>query len=824
MSLFSAFGAFGASPASPPPPAATLPLPDEINKLLTKALIAQDKIYEYESDNNKFQRYDDKGHPIFTPAELAVLANKFQRYDDNGDPIFTAAELAEQSKLEFLANLHLTKGYYDEMIEEDETTVNLNEQARTIESLLNTKVPDYSEINRVKDNLKAATKEVNEIINEPFTSQLAHSDEPTPCHKKPVLNKPDSFYSSIFRATKEQDLLNALHDDLRVDITNEESFISSLRNRVAEYLRTEPLPITNGKDLFDRFEKLNDEQYQVELSTFPYWFQKEFPNRGSLLKNLANKTQDKREFTDKIIEHIKTPHTYSCEIDIDIIKTLVRNDILINIINNPTNNLNMFTAKLPSLTKINPTNPNEFVKNIIHLHNTNRVEYEYYSFAISKENFEKLNEDYEFLNEIDITTKENTTREMIATRSSSIELRKEQMRILDESILNWRGIMSLFKYIDTTDKYWTTAWVGEKDFPKEQKDFLEKINKFKIQDYSEKTKALNISKKEIKTIDYNNITIDSFKDMIYNFFTVLNSPETIEKKPKIKSYTLPPHDMRLEDMAAESRQIQEYEEAIKLEKARLAEEARLEGEAEEAEKARDAAGNGRDDLGGHNPYDEVNEQGEAKQQGGNPLRNPLLFFLAGVGTMFYAANMRGQKVIEQNLIANKITEQQNIQAENTIGRAIESGIKLPIKLDYLKYQNDHILKMIDTTKRYLDQKYRNEFKNIIKLIEEIYIPNINELKELYNREIEIYKIVIINKNKELLMEQPLILEIINANREYKKQFDKYSQKLVTSDSRYKELTNTRGRGILGFFGFQGGRHITRKQKNKKQRVSRYVRR
>ena len=82
-----------------------------------------------------------------------------------------------------------------------------------------------------------------------------------------------------------------------------------------------------------------------------------------------------------------------------------------------------------------------------------------------------------------------------------------------------------------------------------------------------------------------------------------------------------------------------------------------------------------------------------------------------------------------------------------------------------------------------------------------------------------------------------LLKVINANREYKEQFVKYTTQLRTGDDKYATLTryktdysghqeNTQKPSLvqrfMGTFGlFKGGRRITRKQKNKKQRVTRY---
>jgi hypothetical protein len=454
---------------------------------------------------------------------------------------------------------------------------------------------------------------------------------------------------------------------------------------------------------------------------------------------------------------------------------------------------------LPTLTKSNPENI--LVKDIINLHNTNLVEYEYYSFAISQENFEKLKTDYEFLNKIDISNKENSIHEIIASRSSSIQLKNEQIRILDESILNWNCIKSLLNYILINDKYWTTAWSGM--FPDEQEVFLTKINELQIQDYPEelvetKNNSSKPVKNQIKQIDLSNISIESFKDILYNFFIVLNSPETIEKRSALEiNYSSELPGTTAFEKFVDHRNIgKEY--------------------------------NDDDDNSGYHPY-------EGGAQKGGFI--PLIVAAAWVGAHLYGGHLSQIESDKIRVLSDKIAEQQNIEAEHTIGQAVSSNIRLPVKPDYLKYQYNRILEMINTDKNCLNSIYKSEFENILKIIQDIYIPNIIELKNLYDKEIQIYKVVIESKTKELIKEIPTILKVINANREYKEQFVKYTTQLRTGDDKYATLTryktdysghqeNTQKPSVIqrfmGTFGlFEGGRRITRKQKNKKQRVTRY---
>jgi hypothetical protein len=759
----------------------TEPLPDNINELLSKALIEQDAINESRLDNNILQRYDEEGNPIFTTPE----------------------ELSKQYLQEYISNLYLTKGYYDEMLEEDEETVKLNKKGNALEYLLNMEMPDYSQITKINDMIKETTKNIDEIINLSEAPKTLSSDKAMPCYKKTVLNKGDSFYSSIFRAAKEQNLLtiiksNLFRNNLSINIDDEESFISDLRNNIVRYLNEKGLPKNkDGIDIFTVLYNATPEVYQIELLNFPAWLELEFPKKENLIKNPNNELKDRKNFIRVLINNIKTLGTYSCNLEIQIAEILT--EIAINIIINPVNDMRLYTQILTNITQNS--------KNIINLHNTNLVEYEYYSFNISQENFDKLKTHYLFLNKIDISNKEKTGQEIIASRNSSIQLKTEQIRILDESILNWNSIYNVLNYIFNTEKYWYTAWGGT--FPEEQTLFLQKVNQLIIQDYPEELlqgKNSLLSKKQIKKINLENITIEGFKDIIYNFFTVLNSPETIEKRTELQidsSVNNRVYDFILNNLENMQRINREEEEK------EIAEETKRKVE-EEAKRQNN----------NNNAYDQY-------QKGG------VIFLPLIAASLVFGAQVYKRKAIDESI--NKIVAEKTRETEHTLGIVGSANFRLPVKPDYLRYQSEHLLKMIDKDGQSLNSIFKPEFENILKIITSIYIPNILELKNLYTKEIEIYRVVIENKTKELFQQKADILKIINANKEYKDQFIKYTKQLTDSDIKYNELIkyqidssgnqyNSSQSGIKGFFSklFKGGNNrFTRKLKNKKHKVTRY---
>ena len=223
----------------------TEPLPDNVNELLSKALIISDTIIESSLENNELQRYDEEGKPVFTPEELIT-----------------------QARLEFLSNLHLTKGYYDDMINEDESMVELNKQGASLEYLLNMEMPDYSQITQINDKIQVAVKDIDEIINKSNTDQLPDLDKSLPSFKKSVLSKEDSLYSSIFRAAQEQKLLTIIKSNLGVNIEDEKIFIQDFRNIVAQYLMSQPLPQIGGTDIFELLYNATEKEYQTQLLNY----------------------------------------------------------------------------------------------------------------------------------------------------------------------------------------------------------------------------------------------------------------------------------------------------------------------------------------------------------------------------------------------------------------------------------------------------------------------------------------------------------------------------------------------------------------------------
>ena len=86
------------------------------------------------------------------------------------------------------------------------------------------------------------------------------------------------FYSAIYRAAKEQGILDKFPTEIKKD--TEENFIQSMRNRIALFISKGILPKTKEKDgELDSYNTLiqSDVSYSEIVRGFPSWFRDEFP-------------------------------------------------------------------------------------------------------------------------------------------------------------------------------------------------------------------------------------------------------------------------------------------------------------------------------------------------------------------------------------------------------------------------------------------------------------------------------------------------------------------------------------------------------------------
>ena len=146
-----------------------------------------------------------------------------------------------------------------------------------------------------------ASKEVQESKNKPAPAAKEDKEQSAPSLSPPRPSSEDEcsiepegevfavkdattkddgncFYSAIYRAAKEQGVLDKFPAEIKKD--TEENFIQSMRNRIAFFISKGILPKTKEKDgELDSYNALiqSDVSYSEIIRGFPSWFRDEFP-------------------------------------------------------------------------------------------------------------------------------------------------------------------------------------------------------------------------------------------------------------------------------------------------------------------------------------------------------------------------------------------------------------------------------------------------------------------------------------------------------------------------------------------------------------------
>jgi hypothetical protein len=167
----------------------------------------------------------------------------------------------------------------------------------------------------------------------------AASEQLFPVKTKKTREDGDCFYSSIYRASNEQGVLQVFNTCLGIDITSEDTFILSFRQRVANEILSNNLPSTveqNGRqtNTYDIFMLDDPDTYKLKLEGFPPWFVKEFPTqedigqRDHFLTRLAfhagSSYKDVGEIDVKIVQRLLEPCPIFLDIRIDTPSTLAK--------------------------------------------------------------------------------------------------------------------------------------------------------------------------------------------------------------------------------------------------------------------------------------------------------------------------------------------------------------------------------------------------------------------------------------------------------------------------------------------------------------------
>ena len=193
-----------------------------------------------------------------------------------------------------------------------------------------------------------------------------------PVIQKPTLSSGDCFYSALYRSAKERGYLDELVDCLGLDIENEEIFIQSLRNVMADEIYNDRLPGTQTREGYlDSYDFLvvnyasDPLMYKEIIRGFPYWFQKRF----------AKGPGDKKTFLQELVSHTMTMTEWVGEIEVKIAQRLFKTycgiEIQTHMEADPVGENDYI--QMPKIYKGTP---------VFHLVNLGEAHYEYYSFKI----------------------------------------------------------------------------------------------------------------------------------------------------------------------------------------------------------------------------------------------------------------------------------------------------------------------------------------------------------------------------------------------------------------------------------------------------------
>ena len=185
-----------------------------------------------------------------------------------------------------------------------------------------------------------------------------------------TLTNGDCFFSAIYRAADEQNLLNNLkecHDDL--NITNETEFIQSLRNMVSENSES------SVRFLYDTLRgyftannnNINSVQTLIDImgddQGFDAW------HKTLINKYVLTNPPNLKKFIEKFKEGLKQKGHYSADVEINIVKELFE----------PCN-IRIVSHSLKKFNLLKKEGGND----IIHISNNGGGHFEFYSFNTTK--------------------------------------------------------------------------------------------------------------------------------------------------------------------------------------------------------------------------------------------------------------------------------------------------------------------------------------------------------------------------------------------------------------------------------------------------------
>jgi hypothetical protein len=200
-------------------------------------------------------------------------------------------------------------------------------------------------------------------LNKPKATAVTIEENEFPVVRRDTKTQGDCFFSSIYRAAKEQNLLDILEDCLEVETSQEEIFIQNVRDILADkILEDEDGVISDIYENLTNLSEININSFGEIMNGMPSWFRKEFEDGFP---------EDVEEFVDIIAENERKSGNYVGEIEVNIIKKVIEECGI---------HLEIYVTPIQKAKK--ETEEGEPILHLLHIGPPDYEEghYEYYSF------------------------------------------------------------------------------------------------------------------------------------------------------------------------------------------------------------------------------------------------------------------------------------------------------------------------------------------------------------------------------------------------------------------------------------------------------------
>lgn len=145
---------------------------------------------------------------------------------------------------------------------------------------------------------------------------------------KPTLAQGDCFYSALYRVSLERDLLDEFAECLHVDTKNEDTFITTMRKKVADEIAGNRLVRNGGEDAYDTLTEmlgeLNKQDYNESIEQFTREFKLAFP--------YPTKLGTRTNFLKRLSDIARVRRNYVSQFEVDIVSGLLQHNCKVRLV------------------------------------------------------------------------------------------------------------------------------------------------------------------------------------------------------------------------------------------------------------------------------------------------------------------------------------------------------------------------------------------------------------------------------------------------------------------------------------------------------------